>query len=57
MSKFIATRAIKGAHAAVKMADDMLQDALKKLGPDTPIVFKDKIGGDSAFHLPTIWGF
>ena len=56
MSKFIATRAIKGAHAAVKMADDMLQDALKKLGPDTPIVFKDKIGGDSAFHLPTIWG-
>jgi acetyl-CoA synthase len=38
------------------MADDMLQDALKKLGPDTPIVFKDKIGGDSAFHLPTIWG-
>ncbi len=56
MSKFIATRAIKGAHAAVKMADDTLQDALKKMGPDTPVVFKDKIGGGTAFYLPTIWG-
>ena len=56
MSKFIATRAIRGAHAAVKMADDMLQDALNKMGPDTPIVFKDTAGGGTAFHLPTIWG-
>ncbi|MBM3155812.1 MAG: CO dehydrogenase/CO-methylating acetyl-CoA synthase complex subunit beta, partial [Chloroflexi bacterium] len=56
MSKFIATRAIRGAHTAVKMADDMLKDALKIMGPDTPIAFKDKAGGGTAFHLPTIWG-
>ena len=56
MSRFIATSAIRGAHSAVELADDMLQDALKKLGPDTPIVFKDKAGGGTAFHLPTIWG-
>ncbi len=57
MSRFIATSAIRGAHAVVKQADDMLKDALKKLGPDVPINFKDKEGVGTAFYLPVIYGY
>jgi len=57
MSRFIATSAIRGAHAVVKQADDMLKDTLKKLGPDVPINFKDKEGVGTAFYLPVIYGY
>ncbi len=56
MSKFIATSAIRGAHSAVKQADEMLQDALQKLGPDTKIEFKDASGAGTGYYLPTIYG-
>jgi acetyl-CoA synthase len=56
MSKFIATSAIRGAHGAVKEADELLQDALKSLGPDAPIAFHDKAGGGTTFYLPVIYG-
>lgn len=57
MSRFIATSAIRGGHAVVKQADDMLKDALGKLGPDVPISFVDKEGVGSAFYLPVIYGY
>ena len=49
MSKFIATSAIRGAQGIVAEADELLQDALQKLGPDTPITFKDKAGAGTTF--------
>jgi len=57
MSRFIATSAIRGAHAIVKQADEMLKDALGKLGPDVPIHFADKEGVGTAFYLPVIYGY
>ena len=56
MSKFIATSAIRGAQGIVAEADELLQDALKKQGPDTPIAFKDKAGAGTTFYLPVIYG-
>ncbi|UCG84256.1 MAG: CO dehydrogenase/CO-methylating acetyl-CoA synthase complex subunit beta, partial [Dehalococcoidia bacterium] len=56
MSKFIATSAIRGAHGAVTEADELLQDAIQKLGPDAPIAFHDKAGGGTTFYLPVIYG-
>jgi len=56
MSKFIATSAIRGAHGAVKEADELLQDALKTLGPDTPVNFVDAQGGGTGYYLPVIYG-
>ncbi|MFC1974124.1 acetyl-CoA decarbonylase/synthase complex subunit alpha/beta [Chloroflexota bacterium] len=56
MSKFIATQAIKGAHMVVSEADNLLNDAIKELGPDAPIAFHDKAGGGTTFYLPVIYG-
>ena len=56
MSKFIATSAIRGAHGAVKEADELLQSALKDLGPDTKVAFVDSQGGGTGYYLPTIYG-
>jgi acetyl-CoA synthase len=56
MSRFIATSAIRGAHGAVTEADDLLQDAMKNLGPDAPIAIHDKAGGGTTFYLPVIYG-
>jgi len=56
MSRFIATSAIRGAQGAIEEADSLLQDALKELGPDSPIAFKDKSGGGTTFYLPVIYG-
>jgi len=56
MSKFIATQAIKGAHMVVSEADNLLNDAIKELGPDAPIAFHDKVGGGTTFYLPVIYG-
>ncbi len=52
MSKYIATAAIRGANRIVKEADDLLQKALKELGPDAPIQFPN-----TAYYLPVILGF
>ncbi|MEJ5223637.1 MAG: acetyl-CoA decarbonylase/synthase complex subunit alpha/beta [Anaerolineales bacterium] len=51
MSRYIATRAIRGANALVTEAEFMLNKALSEKGPDTPIAFPN-----TAYYLPTIYG-
>ena len=51
MSRYIATRAIRGANALTTEAELMLQKALAEKGPDTPVAFPN-----TAYYLPTILG-
>jgi len=51
MSRYIATRAIRGANALVTEAEFMLEKALWEKGPDTPVGFPN-----TAYYLPTILG-
>ena len=51
MSRYIATRAIRGANALVTEADLMLKRALVEKGPDTPVAFPN-----TAYYLPVING-
>ena len=51
MSRYIATRAIRGANALVTEADLMLRKALAEKGPDTPVSFPN-----TAYYLPLIYG-
>jgi acetyl-CoA synthase len=51
MSKYIATRAIRGANSLVTEAEVMLNKALAEKGPDTPVSFPN-----TAYYLPTILG-
>jgi acetyl-CoA synthase len=51
MSRYIATRALRGASALVTEADLMLNKALAEKGPDTPVAFPN-----TAYFLPTILG-
>jgi acetyl-CoA synthase len=51
MSKYIATRAIRGSNALVMEAEVMLQKALQEKGPDTVVEFPN-----TAYFLPTIYG-
>jgi acetyl-CoA synthase len=51
MSKYIATRALRGANALVFEAETMLQTALEEKGPDTPVEFPN-----TAYYLPLIYG-
>ena len=51
MSKYIATRAIRGANALVTEAEMMLNRALREKGADTPVSFPN-----TAYYLPTILG-
>ncbi|MGW8317661.1 MAG: acetyl-CoA decarbonylase/synthase complex subunit alpha/beta [Candidatus Promineifilaceae bacterium] len=51
MSRYIATRAIRGANALVLEAEAMLQEALFEKGPDTPVAFPN-----TAYYLPLIFG-
>jgi len=51
MSKYIATRAQRGANALVTEAEIMLNKALQEKGEDTPVSFPN-----TAYHLPTIFG-
>ena len=51
MSRYIATRAIRGANALVSEAELMLNKALAEKGPDTPVAFPN-----TAYYLPTIFG-
>ena len=51
MSKYIATRAQRGANALVTEAEIMLNRALEEKGEDTPVSFPN-----TAYYLPTIFG-
>jgi acetyl-CoA synthase len=51
MSRYIATRAIRGANALVTEAEVMLAKALSEKGPDTPVSFPN-----TAYYLPVIAG-
>src|SRR5512134_1860124 len=51
MSRYIATRAIRGANALVTEAELMLNKALKEKGPNTPVAFPN-----TAYYLPLIFG-
>ncbi len=51
MSRYIATRAIRGANALVTEAELMLNKALEEKGPDTPVAFPN-----TAYYLPLILG-
>ncbi len=51
MSRYIASRAIRGATALVTEAELMLQKALTEKGPDTPVAFPN-----TAYYLPLING-
>jgi len=50
MSKYIATRALRGANAIVAEAEAMLQKALDEKGPDHPVAFPN-----TAYYLPLIF--
>ncbi len=51
MSRYIATRAIRGANNIVAEAEMMLNKALFDKGPDTPVSFPN-----TAYYLPLIFG-
>jgi acetyl-CoA synthase len=51
MSRFIATRAIRGANLIYLEAEQMLERALAEKGPDTPVAFPN-----TAYYLPLILG-
>jgi acetyl-CoA synthase len=51
MSRYIATRAIRGASALTMEAELMLQKALAERGPDTKVAFPN-----TAYYLPLILG-
>ncbi len=51
MSRYIATRAIRGANAIVREADVMLDRAIAEKGADTPVAFPN-----TAYYLPFILG-
>ncbi|MCL4505613.1 MAG: acetyl-CoA decarbonylase/synthase complex subunit alpha/beta [Chloroflexi bacterium] len=51
MSRYIATRAIRGANALVTEVEWMLRKALAEKGPDTPVAFPN-----TAYYLPLILG-
>jgi len=51
MSRYIATRAMRGAHGLVTEAELMLSKALAEKGPDTLVSFPN-----TAYYLPTILG-
>jgi acetyl-CoA synthase len=50
MSKYIATRAIRGANALVTEAELMLKKALDEKGPEAPVSFPN-----TAYYLPLIF--
>jgi acetyl-CoA synthase len=51
MSRYIATRAIRGANSLVAEAEIMLNKALAEKGGNTPVSFPN-----TAYYLPTIFG-
>ncbi len=51
MSRYIATRAIRGANALVYEAETMLNKAITEKGEQTPVAFPN-----TAYYLPLIYG-
>ncbi len=51
MSRYIATRAIRGANLITQEAEALLNKALQEKGPETPVAFPN-----TAYYLPTILG-
>jgi len=51
MSRYIATRAIRGANGLVMEADALLRKAIAEKGADTPVAFPN-----TAYYLPVILG-
>jgi acetyl-CoA synthase len=51
MSRYIATRAIRGANALVAEADALLKRAIAEKGADAPVVFPN-----TAYYLPVTYG-
>ncbi len=51
MSRYIATRAIRGANAIVREAELLLERAIKEKGANTPVAFPN-----TAYYLPFILG-
>jgi acetyl-CoA synthase len=51
MSRYIATRAMRGAHGLVREAEVMLHKALTEKGPETRVAFPN-----TAYYLPLIYG-
>ena len=51
MSRYIATRAIRGANLITQEAEALLNKALEEKGPETPVAFPN-----TAYYLPTILG-
>ena len=51
MSRYIATRALRGANALVNEAEIMLHKALAEKGPEAPVSFPN-----TAYYLPIIYG-
>ena len=51
MSRYIATRAIRGSNAIVAEAEAMLHKALVEKGPDQPVAFPN-----TAYYLPLTLG-
>ena len=51
MSRYIATRAIRGANALVAEAEVMLKKAIEEKGADHPVAFPN-----TAYYLPLIYG-
>jgi acetyl-CoA synthase len=52
MSRYIATRAIRGAQNIVREAEEAVNAALADLGPDTPVQFTN-----TAYYLPVTYAF
>ncbi|MGD9405107.1 MAG: CO dehydrogenase/CO-methylating acetyl-CoA synthase complex subunit beta, partial [Anaerolineae bacterium] len=52
MSRYIATRALRGANMIVQEFDGLLTRALTELGPDHKVAFTN-----TAYYLPTILGY
>jgi acetyl-CoA synthase len=52
MSRYIATRAIRGATTLLGEAEKQVEAAIAELGPDTPVAFTN-----TAYYLPVIYAF
>ncbi len=52
MSRYIATRALRGANLIVREAENMLEEAIAQYGENQPVAFTN-----TAYYLPVILGF
>ena len=52
MSRYIATRALRGANLIVREAEKMLEEAIAQYGENQPVAFTN-----TAYYLPVILGF